>query len=260
MILHLPSGEQVQVCTKCNEAKSLGDFCVKDKRTGRLFTWCKTCHIEMTNAAHKRKYQADPEPFKAAAKAYYDANKDEVLAKNRAYKKANRDLYREQERAYKAANPEKIRAKKKAYAKRRKHVIDAANARYRECNREAIDARLKAWREANAERYREIASTIKHRRRARLAGAGGSHTVAEWKALKQLYSYTCPYCSRSEPEIKLTKDHFVPISKGGTDDIGNLVPACKSCNSRKHARILEVRPEPPNAAERSRKPRQAGLS
>lgn len=33
-----------------------------------------------------------------------------------------------------------------------------------------------------------------------------------------------------------TLDHIIPLSFGGTHDIGNLVLACKSCNSRRHSR------------------------
>ena len=28
-------------------------------------------------------------------------------------------------------------------------------------------------------------------------------------------------------------DHFIPISKGGTSDLENLVPACRTCNLTK---------------------------
>ncbi len=45
----------------------------------------------------------------------------------------------------------------------------------------------------------------------------------------------CVYCYRDD--VKLTLDHVMPVSLGGTNDADNLVPACKSCNSRKAARI-----------------------
>lgn len=68
-----------------------------------------------------------------------------------------------------------------------------------------------------------------HRKRA----ASGSHTFAEWDELKRKYCFTCPCCFKSEPDITLTIDHIVPLSKGGTEDIENIQPLCKSCNCRK---------------------------
>ena len=40
-----------------------------------------------------------------------------------------------------------------------------------------------------------------------------------------------PVYNRQE---NLTVDHVVPLSKEGKHDIENIVPACKSCNSKKH--------------------------
>lgn len=43
----------------------------------------------------------------------------------------------------------------------------------------------------------------------------------------------CYYCGRIFPQQELTMDHIVPIIRGGKSIRGNLVPACKECNSRK---------------------------
>ena len=37
-----------------------------------------------------------------------------------------------------------------------------------------------------------------------------------------------------------TKDHVIPISKGGHNTKENIVPACQSCNNKKYNKILEV--------------------
>lgn len=34
----------------------------------------------------------------------------------------------------------------------------------------------------------------------------------------------------------MTMDHRVPLARGGRHEIQNVVPACKTCNSRKHTR------------------------
>lgn len=46
-------------------------------------------------------------------------------------------------------------------------------------------------------------------------------------------SFSCQYCGQSAPEVLLVIDHIVPVSKGGTSDIFNLITACQDCNSGK---------------------------
>ena len=50
--------------------------------------------------------------------------------------------------------------------------------------------------------------------------------------------FTCQYCGASAPDSILEIDHIKPVSKGGTNDILNLVTACRSCNRGKTNREL----------------------
>lgn len=43
----------------------------------------------------------------------------------------------------------------------------------------------------------------------------------------------CHYCGRQMPATALTMDHIVPLARGGKSTKGNVVPACKSCNTKK---------------------------
>jgi 5-methylcytosine-specific restriction endonuclease McrA len=52
-----------------------------------------------------------------------------------------------------------------------------------------------------------------------------------WK--RQCARGRCHYCSCSVPAKSLTMDHVVPLSRGGRTTKGNVVPACKTCNTAK---------------------------
>jgi 5-methylcytosine-specific restriction endonuclease McrA len=43
-------------------------------------------------------------------------------------------------------------------------------------------------------------------------------------------SFTCQYCGRSAPEVVLHVDHINPASKGGANDMSNLITSCRDCN------------------------------
>ena len=49
--------------------------------------------------------------------------------------------------------------------------------------------------------------------------------------------YSCQFCGRSQHDLRfrecLTRDHLVPLSRGGTNEWTNVVTACSTCNTRK---------------------------
>lgn len=91
------------------------------------------------------------------------------------------------------------------------------------------------------ERNPERIAHLKARRYARERNAEGSHTLEEWQAMKNEFNNKCAFCKKDK---KLTKDHIIPLSKGGTDYIENIQPLCRSCNSKKWVfvdpKLLEV--------------------
>ena len=68
----------------------------------------------------------------------------------------------------------------------------------------------------------------------------GSFTTKEWESILGNYD-SCPMCKRLWAEIPLpdgwnsviTRDHIIPVSKGGRNTIDNIQPLCYSCNSSK---------------------------
>ena len=57
----------------------------------------------------------------------------------------------------------------------------------------------------------------------------GTLTVAEWHRCLEFFN-GCAYCGSTQ---NICQDHFFPLNSGGTYTLDNILPACKSCNSRK---------------------------
>ena len=51
-------------------------------------------------------------------------------------------------------------------------------------------------------------------------------------------SFTCQYCGKSAPDVVLEVDHIIPVSKGGDNDISNLITSCFECNRGKSNKKL----------------------
>lgn len=83
-------------------------------------------------------------------------------------------------------------------------------------------------------KYPEKIAYLKAKRYAMKKNAEGSHTFEEWENIKGKFNYKCAFCKR---KTKLTKDHIIPISEGGTDYINNIQPLCRNCNSKKWKKL-----------------------
>jgi len=81
----------------------------------------------------------------------------------------------------------------------------------------------------------------KKKKRHRRLETGG-HSREGFELMKRMYDYTCPACGRREPEIKLTRDHIRPVTKGGTSFIENIQPLCEECNKDKQLQIVYYPP------------------
>jgi 5-methylcytosine-specific restriction endonuclease McrA len=70
-------------------------------------------------------------------------------------------------------------------------------------------------------------------RRVMKIGNGGSHTLEEWINVKVRNAYLCAICGEADFNARLTEDHIIPLTRGGSDDISNIQPLCNSCNCKK---------------------------
>ena len=66
--------------------------------------------------------------------------------------------------------------------------------------------------------------------------------TTEWRktrlAILERDNYTCGYCGAEANSV----DHITPRALGGTNDPGNLIAACTTCNSRKQDRVMRRQP------------------
>ena len=109
-------------------------------------------------------------------------------------------------------------------------------------NTERNRQKVREWRLKNPDKER---SRIYIRRRRLLGWENAQITITpeakrltsdEWEEIKQQYDYCCAYCGESQKA--LTQDHVKPLSKGGLHTVKNVVPACRTCNSKKAAKLV----------------------
>lgn len=60
-------------------------------------------------------------------------------------------------------------------------------------------------------------------------------TKREWREMKARWGHRCAYCGRPDGEgpARLCIEHTMPRSRGGEDEVENIVPACRGCNNSK---------------------------
>jgi len=110
-------------------------------------------------------------------------------------------------------------------------------AKYREDHPDRDRNKSLKWAKNNPDKKR----AKDQRYRTRKTGAGGSFTVEEFKTLCRKYGNRCLCCRKHK---KLTADHVIPVSRGGTSNISNIQPLCQPCNSSKKDGTLDFRKTP----------------
>lgn len=150
-------------------------------------------------------------------------------------------------------HPPRVRKNKsvsdrKYYLKNRRRLISRQLEYYAE-NKAAVIKRAVEYNKSHPEKHNEAASRYQKKNRSKYNAyfqkrrtaktlAGGSFTAAEWSALCNKYHHKCLCCDKRR---KLTADHIIPVSKGGTSDISNIQPLCQPCNSSKGTKTTDFR-------------------
>ncbi|MBW4580681.1 MAG: HNH endonuclease [Tildeniella nuda ZEHNDER 1965/U140] len=216
-------------------------------------------NIDSRKAYNKQYIDKNLERIKAQQKEYRLANKDKITARSIEYRRKNRERKLEYMRRYYALNKDRINEYSRAYHHRnadrnnaykkawhranRQHVLDQKKLdrklnpqKYKEKDRERYSkhretclARNKAYRQT--ERGRLVRRQLERKREAVKKGNHSAKYIPEQLlSLRQEFGNLCAYCQSGGAK---TMDHFIPVSKGGSDVLSNLLPCCWSCNSSK---------------------------
>lgn len=155
-----------------------------------------------------------------------------------SYTKERQDEYN---RRYYIANRDKIKEQVKVYKKKTgyRYVLSTEQKRqsnmraklWYELNKQLMIDRATAWKKANTEKVR--ANTRDYA--SRKARAKGGYSTKDYIKLLKRNLNKCYYCNKNYAN---SIDHVLPLSRGGTNYIGNIVPACGSCNYSKGPRTI----------------------
>lgn len=200
-----------KVCTKCRTWRPVKRFPVREALRDGYDSICNECR----NAASRKWRRENPDRVRQLNDEYYWLHHEERKAYHRAYRQQHLEHMRALGRAYRRVNSEYFR-------------------RY-----------SREWSRRNPEKR----AARDNLRRAIKKGIRGSFTAQEWADLKKKYNYTCLRCGKQEPDIKLTVDHVVPVSRRGSNTIDNIQPLCGRCNTAKHIRTTDYRPDWDNKAD-----------
>lgn len=146
-------------------------------------------------------------------RAYYQCHKDKIKACVKLKYGENRSAKLAYAKNYRLNNAKKVALVKADWFQKNKERVYI--------NRKKHPEKLRDYARLN---------------RARRKGAIGFIKFMEWLNLVDFFDGRCAYCG--VPSNKLEPDHVLPISRGGTNTLINILPACRSCNAKKKNKTL----------------------
>jgi hypothetical protein len=190
-------------------------------------------------AAAKQRYATNHrEDLKAYHREYYQANKQHIKAQGEQWRRDHPDYLTTYEKAYYQAKKSTAPYwTKERQAERRKNDPEKwrrwANEWYAR-NKEQCKASGKRWIAENRAAFNETARVRNRNRQARINGNGGHHTKIDIRELYAKQGGKCVACAADLAD-GFHADHIMPVSRGGSNDIGNIQLLCAPCNLKKHA-------------------------
>ena len=210
----LPEAPASKLCRVCLVTKPVSEFSINRASRDGLTRLCKVCA-----AVEWREFYEKAKPVLA----------DRQRTPQRKLWRAEHDRRMRGDSEHRAQH----NAWNREYWQRHSTEIAARRRDARPAKRLQDLERHRRWRASDPSKHRANGRRYDYRERAARQLAG-HHTESEWQATLPQHGHRCAWCAATEG---LTRDHIIPLSKGGTDLIGNIQPLCKSCNSRKGATV-----------------------
>lgn len=212
--------------------------------------YCAECATAMYRTHSANWSQKNPEKVRVVAAKYREENSEKAKVVATKYREENPEKTRAATAKWREENPKKARAAtakwrkenpeynvqwRKKNLKKSRTSSKASSAKWSKANPDKVKAILARYRKTNPEKMSFYASK---RRALKQASTPPNEilTSAEWLTILAEANGHCHYCGK---EAKLTMDHIIPLSKGGTHSQNNIAAACAHCNSSKGARTLE---------------------
>ena len=227
----------MKICTSCKIEKDLEDFPKrKDSKDGRR----AKCNICMNEKARTYYDEVNREKKLASNKIWAKEHKEEMLKWGREYYERNSEKQMEKSKKWRKENPEEWKILTKRHYQKHKEEIRIERKSFRDNNKEKLKEQRKEYRQSEA--WKIAKKNDSNRRRSEKIKT--SNGTISTKALKELIikqDYKCKYCNCDldfSVKNSVHLDHVVPLSKGGTHTIENVVYSCASCNLQKGASLL----------------------
>ena len=243
-----------KTCTKCDAELDLNSDNFRQRKSGKYEAACRSCERDQCKKwASKNKqsisdrgkrYREDnPEMLAEKNKAWYEKNREFKLAYNKARNEAFKLNASPSEKAelkqklkllrddWNSRNPDKVKEIKRRWLDRNVVKRKQTLRRYFANNKDTIKKKIKAWRQTP--RGRMISRVVSQRRRIRFNEARGTFTTEQLLAKFDAHGWCCYLCRVALDSKTVRIEHRIPLSRGGTNWIANIAPACESCNSSK---------------------------
>lgn len=138
---------------------------------------------------------------------------------NKRYWKENSEKAKKYMESYREENKDRLYEQSRERARRYYHN-----------NRDTVLESNRQYRKNHEEDLHEYHRQYEQKRRSRKKQLKATLTRKEWDIAKREFGNACAYCGANG---KLTQDHFLALTNGGTYTKANIIPSCARCNSSK---------------------------